>query len=80
MEFFDVLNARQSIHAYANKPVEDEKLERILEAIHGAPSAGNLQAFEVYVVTDGDDRANLGDAANGVSSGSSAHSCAACVE
>ena len=63
MEFFDVLNARHSIRAYAKTPVEDEKLDRILETINGAPSAGNLQAFEVYAVTTGDDRAKLADAA-----------------
>jgi len=65
MEFFDVLNARHSIRAYAKTPVEDEKIDRIFEAINQAPSAGNLQAFEVYVVTNGDDRAALVDAANG---------------
>jgi nitroreductase len=65
MEFFNVLNARHAIRAYANTPVEDEKLERILETINSAPSAGNLQAFEVYIVTTGVDRAALADAANG---------------
>jgi len=65
MEFFDVLNARHSIRAYAKTPVEDEKLDRIFETINQAPSAGNLQAFEVYVVTTGDDRAELANAALG---------------
>jgi len=65
MEFFDVLAARHSIRAYAKTPVEDEKLDRILATINQAPSAGNLQAFEVYVVTNGDDRAALADAAGG---------------
>ena len=63
MKFFDVLNARHSIRAYTNTPVEDEVLDRIFEAINRAPSAGNLQAFEVYVVSDGGDRAELADAA-----------------
>ncbi|MCK5373830.1 MAG: nitroreductase family protein, partial [Alphaproteobacteria bacterium] len=63
MEFFDALNARHSIRAYAGTPVEDEKLDRIFEAINQAPSAGNLQAFEVYLVTSGDDRAELANAA-----------------
>lgn len=65
MEFFDVLKARHSIRAYTKTPVEDEKLGQIFEAINQAPSAGNLQAFEVYVVTTGVDRAELADAALG---------------
>lgn len=52
MEFFDVLEARHSIRAYEVRPVEPEKLQRILEAISRAPSAGNLQAYEVYLVCD----------------------------
>ncbi len=52
MEFFDVLGARHSIRDYDPRPFEAEKLQHILEAINGAPSAGNLQAFEVYMVCD----------------------------
>ncbi len=52
MEFFDVLAARHSIRAYGPEAVEPEKLKKILEAIRGAPSAGNMQAFEVYRVCD----------------------------
>ena len=52
MEFFDVLKARHSIRAYDTRPLEPEKLQRILESINRAPSAGNLQGFEVYLVCD----------------------------
>ncbi len=52
MEFFEVLSARHSIRDYDPRPFEAEKLQQILEAIDGAPSAGNLQAFEVYMVCD----------------------------
>jgi nitroreductase len=65
MEFFAVLKARHSIRAYASTPVEAEKLEQILEAVNQAPSAGNLQAFEVYVVTCTDQRKALAAAALG---------------
>ncbi len=50
MEFFETLQARQSIRAFEQESLEPEKVERILEAIDYAPSAGNLQAFAVYVV------------------------------
>lgn len=51
MEFFEVVRSRHSIRAFTAKPVEAEKLHAILEAADRAPSAGNLQAYEIYVVT-----------------------------
>ncbi len=50
MEFFEVLNNRKSVRAYAARPVEDEKLDSILNSANRAPSAGNLQAYEIYLI------------------------------
>ena len=50
MDFFKIIEERRSMRKYAQKPVEDEKLQRILEAANRAPSAGNLQGYEIYVV------------------------------
>ncbi len=52
MDYFDVINERHSIRAYGNKPIDADSLQKILEALDRAPSAGNLQAYEVYVVAD----------------------------
>ncbi len=52
MDFFDVINSRSSMRAYTSQPVTGDQLRQILEAVNRAPSAGNLQAFEVYVVRD----------------------------
>src|SRR4030043_2257324 len=52
MEFCEVIKNRHSIRAFANREVEAEKLQQILETANLAPSAGNLQAYEIYVVTD----------------------------
>jgi nitroreductase len=52
MEFFDVIRNRHSIRTFIDQPVEAEKLQQILETANLAPSAGNLQAYEIYVVTD----------------------------
>jgi len=49
MEFFDVLKSRHSIRTFAPAPVEPEKLQVISNAANGAPSAGNLQSYEIYV-------------------------------
>jgi nitroreductase len=65
MEFFDALKARHSVRAYADTPVEAEKLDQILETVNLVPSAGNLQAFEVYIVARADQRSELVSAASG---------------
>ncbi|MCS6957642.1 MAG: nitroreductase family protein [Aquificaceae bacterium] len=52
MEFFEVLKKRRSVRSYHNRPVEREKLIKIMEAVRSAPSAGNLQAYEVVLVLD----------------------------
>lgn len=51
MEFFKVLQERHSIRAFTERAIESEKLRALLEAANRAPSAGNLQAYEIYVVT-----------------------------
>ncbi len=63
MELSDVLKTRRSIRAFTNQQVEPAKLQQILEAADSAPSAGNLQAYEVYVVTDPQQRKALARAA-----------------
>ena len=51
MEFFDVVQNRRSIRAFTSDPVEPAKLQAVLKALNLAPSAGNLQAYEVYQVS-----------------------------
>jgi len=65
MEFFDVLQSRQSIRQFAEKAVEEDKLRRILSAANQAPSAGNLQAYEIFIVRENSDRKALAKAALG---------------
>lgn len=43
---------RVSIRKYQNRPVEKEKILALLRAAMAAPSAGNQQPWEFYVVTD----------------------------
>jgi nitroreductase len=50
MDFFEVIRSRRSIRRFDDRPVEEEKLDAILEAANAAPSAGNLQAYEIYLV------------------------------
>ncbi len=62
MDFFDVVKRRQSIRKYSVKPVEQHKLDAILEAANRAPSAGNFQSYEIYVVRSEQNRARLASA------------------
>jgi len=52
MDFADVVRARYSCRAYEDRPVEDEKLQRVLEAARLAPSASNRQEWRFIVVRD----------------------------
>lgn len=65
MEFFEAIRQRHSIRNYSSRPVEAEKLDRILEAANLAPSAANLQSYEIYLVTQVKQRAALAKAAGG---------------
>ena len=50
MEFFEAVQKRQSIRSFRALPIEHEKIVRILEAARQAPSAGNLQAYQIVEV------------------------------
>lgn len=50
MEFKDVVKNRYSCKNYDGRRVEQDKLERILEAGRLAPTAKNLQEQHIYVV------------------------------
>ena len=50
MEFKEVIKSRYSCKKYSDKPVEEGKLQAILEAGRLAPTAKNLQEQRVYVL------------------------------
>jgi nitroreductase len=64
MDFFDAVSARYSVRAYEARDVEDEKLEKVIEAARFAPSASNRQEWRFIVVKDAKKRKKLGDAAH----------------
>ena len=52
MNFLEIANARQSTRAYdETRPVEDEKLNAVLEAARLSPSACNSQPYHLTVCT-----------------------------
>lgn len=54
METFDAIRARRDVREYADRPIAQEDLDRILEAGRRAPSARNWQPWDFVVVTDRD--------------------------
>jgi nitroreductase len=50
MAFSELIKTRYSVRAYKPDPVEDEKLEQVLEAARLAPTAANLQPFRFIVI------------------------------
>jgi nitroreductase len=64
MDVTEAISKRRSVRAWQNKPVEPEKLQRVLEAARLAPSANNRQPWRFVVVTDPAIRKQLIKAAN----------------
>ena len=59
MDVFEAIQQRKSIRAYTDKPVEREKIEKILEAGRLAPSARNVEPWHFIAVTDKETRKAL---------------------
>jgi nitroreductase len=64
MTVIEAIRKRYSCRAYQDRPVEQEKLDRVFEAARLAPSAKNLQDWRFVVVTDKQARRRLAEAAN----------------
>jgi nitroreductase len=50
MEFSELIEGRYSVRAYKPDPVEDEKLQQVLEAARLAPTAANRQPLQLIVI------------------------------
>ncbi len=61
MEFMDIIKGRRSIRKYLPKEVEEEKIQKMLEAARWAPSASNKQPWHFIVIRDADMRKKLAD-------------------
>ncbi len=50
MEFGELIQKRYSVRAYQSTPVEEAKLQQVLEAANLAPTAANRQPFRIVVI------------------------------
>lgn len=63
MEFDQIVRARHSVRKFKKDRVPEELIRSVLEAANSAPSAGNIQGYEIYVVGSEKKREELGQAA-----------------
>ena len=61
MTFLDLASSRYSVRAYKQDPVEQEKLNQILQAGRVAPTACNYQPQRIFVVTSEENRRKLAE-------------------
>jgi nitroreductase len=52
METWDAIRARRNVREFADRPVPEEALDRMLEAGRRSPSASNWQPWDFVAVTD----------------------------
>ena len=50
MDFNTLIESRYSIRGYEKRPVEDDKLQQVLNAARMAPTGSNRQAFQLIVI------------------------------
>jgi nitroreductase len=65
MELMEAIRARRSVRSFENRSIEPKQLETVLSLATEAPSASNLQAYQIYVVRDADKKEALSMAALG---------------
>lgn len=65
MDFEDVIRNRKATRKFSNKKVEQEKLDKILEAGRIAPTAKNNQPIKIYVVNTNEGIEKLDKASHG---------------
>ena len=64
MDFLEIAKKRYSVRNYSDRKVEAEKLDKILQAAHVAPTAANLQPVHLIAVQEKDGLEKIGKGAN----------------
>lgn len=63
METLEAIKSRKSVRRFSDRPVEEEKLQAVLEAARLAPSWANMQCWRFVVVQDGPVRTRISELA-----------------
>lgn len=63
MELLEIIKNRRCIRKFKSKEIEEDKINRIMEAAKWAPSAGNLQARDFILVRNPETKEKIAEAA-----------------
>ena len=62
MDVFEAMQGRRSVRRYADRPVDDATLDRVLEAARQAPSWANTQCWRFVVDRDAETKRRIAEA------------------
>ncbi len=61
MDLFEAIATRRSVRRFLEKPVEEDKLHKVLESIRQSPSWANMQCWGVIVVKNEETRKKISE-------------------
>jgi nitroreductase len=65
MDFLELFEKRKSVRKFREKTIDKTVFKKLIESINSAPSAGNLQAYEIVAVKEKATKEKLAEAAWG---------------
>jgi len=63
--FFNLISSRHSVRAFKNIPIPEDVINTIVDASIRGPSAGNLQSYQIFIVSKRTEKEKLVEAAHG---------------
>lgn len=63
--FFDLISTRHSVRAFKDIPIPEDKINAIIDASARGPSAGNLQSYNIFIVSKVTEKEKLVESAHG---------------
>ena len=65
MSFFELIKARTSMRSFTERNISEENVDKLLKSANSAPSAGNLQSYEIVAIKNQELKDDLVRAAHG---------------
>jgi nitroreductase len=63
MDFLDLVEKRRSTRQFQEREIDRETIGALVNIVNSAPSAGDLQSYEIVLISDKKNLAKLADAA-----------------
>lgn len=62
--FLNLITSRHSVRSFKNTPISEETIDTIINTAIKGPSAGNLQSYQIFIVTKDTEKEKLAEAAH----------------